>query len=180
MTRQPSPRTIYPRAIVDAWRGEQVTTATPRLRKPQVSAAMKTKDQEMDFAIEVFVRGHSAGKCRTFPYEANRVGSLWVMRDGPRKNPRDYHKEEWTAHDVDAAEVDAVARRHTRGRFFVCVMIREGESDEPTRSAYKGLGYRLLATEGFFVQRWHGFQNRHHPWRSNGCGHPSWRRAWAR
>jgi hypothetical protein len=29
----------------------------------------------------------------------------------------------------------------------------DGEPDEPTRSAYKGLGYRLLATEGFFVQR---------------------------
>ena len=50
-------------------------------------------------------------------------------------------------------EVDAIARRHTRGRFFVCAMVGDGEPDEPTRSAYKGLGYRLLATEGFFVQR---------------------------
>jgi GNAT superfamily N-acetyltransferase len=114
---------------------------------------MKIKRQEMDFAIEVFVRGHSVGKSRTFPYEANRVGPLWVMRDAPRKNPRDYRKEEWIAHDVDAAEVDAVARRHARGRFFVCAMVAAGESDEPTRTAYKGLGYRLLATEGFFVQR---------------------------
>jgi GNAT superfamily N-acetyltransferase len=32
-------------------------------------------------------------------------------------------------------------------------MIAEGDSDEPTRAAYKALGYRLLATEGFFVQR---------------------------
>jgi hypothetical protein len=32
-------------------------------------------------------------------------------------------------------------------------MIAEGEPDEPTRTAYKALGYRLLATEGFFVQR---------------------------
>jgi GNAT superfamily N-acetyltransferase len=75
-----------------------------------------------------------------------------VMRDAPRKNPRDYRKEEWIAHDIDAAEVDAIARQETRGRFFVCVMIREGESDQPMRSAYKSLGYRLLATEGFFVQ----------------------------
>lgn len=107
----------------------------------------------MDFAIEVFVRGHSAGKSRTFPYEAGRIGPLWVMRDAPRKNPRDYRKEEWIAHDVDAAEVDALARRHARGRFFVCAMVAEGEADEPTRIAYTGLGYRLLATEGFFVQR---------------------------
>jgi GNAT superfamily N-acetyltransferase len=114
---------------------------------------MKTKHREMDFAIEVFVRGHSAARSRTFPYEVSRVGPLWVMRDAPRKNPRDYRKEEWIAHDVDAEEVDAIARRHTRGRFFVCAMIGEGEPDAPTRSAYKGLGYRLLATEGFFVQR---------------------------
>lgn len=116
-------------------------------------AAMKTKVREMEFAIEVFVRGHSSGKSRTFPYEASRVGPLWVMRDAPRKNPRDYRKEEWIAHRIDAAEVDAVARRHTRGRFFVCAMLGEGEPDTPTRSAYKDLGYRLLATEGFFVQR---------------------------
>jgi GNAT superfamily N-acetyltransferase len=118
-----------------------------------VSAIVKTKDREMDFALEVFVRGHSAGKSRTFPYEASRVGPLWVMRDEPRRNPRHYRKEEWIAHDLDAGEVDAIARRHTRGRFFVCAMVGEGEPDQPTRTAYKGLGYRLLATEGFFVQR---------------------------
>jgi hypothetical protein len=70
-----------------------------------------------------------------------------------RRNPRDYRKEEWIAHDVDAREADAIARRHARGRFFVCAMIGEGEPDQPTRAAYKSLGYRLLATEGFFVQR---------------------------
>lgn len=113
---------------------------------------MKPKHRKMDFAIEVFVRGHSAGKSRTFPYEASRVGPLWVMRDAPRRNPRDYRKEEWIAHDVNVREVDAIARRHTRGWFFVCAIVGEGEPDEPTRSAYKALGYRLLATEGFFVQ----------------------------
>jgi hypothetical protein len=74
------------------------------------------------------------------------------MRDAARKNPRDYRKEEWIAYGVEATEVDAIARRQARGRFFVCVLIREGESDKLTRSAYKSLGYRLLATEGFFVQ----------------------------
>jgi GNAT superfamily N-acetyltransferase len=107
----------------------------------------------MEFAIEVFVRGHSAGRSRTFPYEVSRVGPLWLMRDAPRKNPRNYRKEEWIAYDVDPREVNAIVRQHTRGRFFVCAMIAEGEPDGPTRTAYKGLGYRLLATEGFFVQR---------------------------
>jgi len=114
---------------------------------------MKRSNREIEFAIEVFVRGHSAGRSRTFPYEVSRVGRLWLMRDAPRKNSRDYRKEEWIAHDVDPREADAIARRHTRGRFFVCAMLAEGEPDEPTRAAYKALGYRLLATEGFFVQR---------------------------
>jgi GNAT superfamily N-acetyltransferase len=114
---------------------------------------MQRTNPDIAFAIEVFVHGHSAGRSRTFPYEASRVGPVWVMRDAPRRNPRDYRKEEWIAHGVDPAEVDAVARRHARGRFFVCAMVAEGEPDAPTRTAYKALGYRLLATEGFFVQR---------------------------
>ena len=114
---------------------------------------MTSQHREMAFAIEVFARGHSAVRSRTFPYEASRVGPLWVMRDAPRRNARDYRKEEWIAHDVDARKVDATARRQTRGRFFVCAMVGVGEPDEPVRAAYKSLGYRLLATEGFFLQR---------------------------
>jgi GNAT superfamily N-acetyltransferase len=114
---------------------------------------MRSRRREIEFAIEVFVRGHSAGKSRTHPYEVSRVGPLWLMRDAPRKNERDYRKEEWIAYGVDAGEADAIARRGTRGRFFVCAMVGEGEPDGPTRAGYKALGYRLLATEGFFVQR---------------------------
>jgi GNAT superfamily N-acetyltransferase len=109
--------------------------------------------REIEFAIEVFVRGHSAGRSRTFPYEVSRVGPLWSMRDAPRKNPRDYRKEEWIAHGVDPTAADSIARGHARGRFFLCAMIAEGEPEQPTRTAYKALGYRLLATEGFFLQQ---------------------------
>jgi len=114
---------------------------------------MTSRQREMADAIEVFVRGHSAGRSRTFPYQAHRIQSLWVMRDAPRKNPRDYRKEEWIAYDVAAHEVDALARRHSRGRFFVGAMVETGAGDEPVRAAYRSLGYRLIATEGFFVQR---------------------------
>lgn len=114
---------------------------------------MKRADGEMAFAVEVFVRGHSAGKSRTFPYEVDRLGRVWLMRDAPRKNPRDYRKEEYVACGVRPAEVDALARRHARSRYVICVMIAEGESEAPVRAAYKALGYRLLATEGFFMQR---------------------------
>ena len=114
---------------------------------------MNSRQREIEYAIEVFVRGHSAGRSRSFPYEARRIRSLWVMRDAPRKNPRDYRKEEWIAYEMAANKVDAVARCHSRGRFFVGALVETGISDEPTRAAYRGLGYRLLATEGFFVQR---------------------------
>jgi GNAT superfamily N-acetyltransferase len=114
---------------------------------------MTRPNRDIEIAIEVFVRGHSVGRSQTYPYEVSRVGPAWVMRDAPRKNPRDYRKEEWIVHAVDPAEADATARRHARGRFFVCAMIADGEPDGPTRTAYKALGYRLLATEGFFVQR---------------------------
>jgi hypothetical protein len=33
---------------------------------------MASRRREIEFAIEVFVRGHSAGKSRTHPYEARR------------------------------------------------------------------------------------------------------------
>jgi GNAT superfamily N-acetyltransferase len=121
------------------------------LRRP-TDSFMNTRIPDIDFAIEVFVRGHSVSKSRTYPHAPTRVGPLWVMRDAPRKNPRSYRKEEWIAHGLDAAKVDAIARRHTRGRFFVCDIIAEGEPDTSLRAAYKALGYRLLLTEGFFVQ----------------------------
>ena len=113
---------------------------------------MNSHTHDIGFAIEVFVRGHSVGKSRTYPYHATRIGPLWVMRDAPRKNPRDYRKEEWIAHGIDAEKVDAIARKHARGRFFVCDIIADGEPDGPLRTAYKALGYRLLATEGVFIQ----------------------------
>lgn len=109
--------------------------------------------EEIERAIEVFVRGFCAGKSATHPYEHFRVGRIWVMRDGPRKNAKDYRKEEWVAYGVEPAEVDAAARQGTRGRFFVCAIRGRDEADEPVRSAYKAMGYRLLATEPLFVQR---------------------------
>ena len=74
---------------------------------------------------------------------------------------------------VDAREVDAAARRHTRGRFFVCAIIGAGEPDEPIRSAYKSLGYRLLATEAFFVQPLERIPRPPLPVRSRSSARPS-------
>jgi GNAT superfamily N-acetyltransferase len=114
---------------------------------------MTVNDQGIEFAIEVFVRGHSTVRSRTFPYEASRVGRMWVMRDVPRSTARGYRKEEWIAFGVNATEAHAIAHQHARGRFFICAVIPDGENAEPTRTAYKVLGYQLLRTEGFFLQR---------------------------
>jgi GNAT superfamily N-acetyltransferase len=108
---------------------------------------------EIEHAIEVFVRGFCAGKSVTHPYEHSRVGKLWVMRDGPRKNAKNYRKEEWVAYGVAPREVDAAARRQTRGRFFVCAVRGMDDADAGLRASYKELGYRLLATEPLFVHR---------------------------
>src|SRR5262245_30234760 len=114
---------------------------------------MPRRTFEIDKAIEVFVRGFSADKSRTHPYEFARVGKAWLMRDAPRKNPRDYRKEEWVAYGVSASEVDAVARKMTRGRFFVCAVRSMDDPEETLRASYKELGYRLLSTEPLFVHR---------------------------
>ena len=113
----------------------------------------QTAVKEIEHAIEVFVRGFCVGKSATHPYEHSRAGRLWWMRDAERKNPKNYRKEEWVAYGVQPREVDRVARQHTRGRFFVCAMVGNGESDVPLRSTYKDLGYRLLVTEPLFVHR---------------------------
>ena len=116
---------------------------------------MTTAKREIETAIEVFVHGFSTDKSSSFPYEASRVGPLWLMRDAERQNARDYRGEEWVVHDVAAEEADAIVRQHTRSSFAVSVVIASDEPDQPVRTAYKALGYRLLRTEAFFVQPLH-------------------------
>lgn len=120
---------------------------------------------EIDHATEVFVRGFSAVRSATHPYECFRLGKLWVTRDAPRKNPRNYRKEEWIAYGVEPQAVNVAARKGSastlpalvpapaRRRFFICAIRGMDEPDEPLRAAYKELGYRLLSTEPLFVHR---------------------------
>lgn len=112
---------------------------------------MSENRSDLNDAIDAFLRGYCSSRSRTHPYERAQIDSVWVMRDAPRRNPRDYRKEEWIACGVDPADVDRTARRHTRGRYFICAVHAVDESDQPLRAAYKQLGYRLLVTEPFFV-----------------------------
>jgi GNAT superfamily N-acetyltransferase len=105
----------------------------------------------IDLAVETFARGYAFTRSFTHPYEAARVGPLWVVRDAPRKRAADYRREEWIAHRVPPAEVDRLARAQTRGRFAVCAIRAPDEPAEPLRDAYRALGYRLQATEAVMV-----------------------------
>lgn len=107
----------------------------------------------IDRAIECFARGFCFTRSFTHPYLASRVERLWVVRDAPRKNDRDYRNEEWIAHGTSPAEVDRTARNQTRGRFMICAICPANESDQPLRDGYKSLGYRLRGSEPLMVHR---------------------------
>jgi GNAT superfamily N-acetyltransferase len=104
----------------------------------------------LDTAIDAFTRTFAFTRSFTHPYNVERIGRVWVMRDGPRKR-EDYRNEEYVAYDAAPAEVDALARRHTRGRYAIVAIVPEGESDAEMRAAYKALGYRLNHTEPMMV-----------------------------
>jgi GNAT superfamily N-acetyltransferase len=107
----------------------------------------------LDRATETFARGFSFTRSFTHPYLVERVGPLWVVRDGPRKNSKDYRREEWIAHGADPIEVDRMARKNARGRFAICAICAIDDSDVPLREGYKSLGYRLGVTEPLMVHR---------------------------
>lgn len=109
------------------------------------------KSSLMEQAITAFVIGFSFEKSRTHRYEHGTRDGMWFMRDAPRRNPRDYRKEEWIAYDIAPRRADEVARCHTRGRFFIGAILAQGQPDDELRAAYRELGYRLLATEPLFM-----------------------------
>lgn len=104
----------------------------------------------VEAAIEAFVRGFSYTRSFTHPFEVERVGPLWVMRDAPRKRG-DYRCEEWVAYGASPEETDRIARERTRGRFAVCAILGQDEPDIELRASYKRLGYRLGVTEPLMV-----------------------------
>lgn len=108
---------------------------------------------EIETAIEVFVYGFAQAKSRTHPYEVERIGPLWRMRDAARKKAAEYRKEEWIAFDVPPQLVHEKSRSGTRGRYFICSISEDDETGEALKDAYKSLGYRLIATEPFFLHR---------------------------
>jgi hypothetical protein len=114
------------------------------------SENQRTVTITIDRAMEVFVRGFAFTRSFTYPYLAERVGPLWVMRDAPRKRG-EYRNEEWVGHGVDPEEIDCIVRAQARGRFAVCLLCGLDEPQEPLRAGFKALGYRLGRTEPLMV-----------------------------
>jgi GNAT superfamily N-acetyltransferase len=104
----------------------------------------------LEHAVEAFVRGFTFTRSFTHPYLPQRVGGVWVARDAPRTNGA-YRNEEWIAHGVAPAEIDRLAKAHTRGRFSPCPIVAAGEDDAPLRRQFKALGYRLSTTQPLMV-----------------------------
>ncbi len=105
----------------------------------------------MRTAIEVFLGGVAFARSYTHPYEAHRLGPLWVLRDAPRKRAADYRREEWIVFGLDPAKADVLIRRQTRGRFCICAIRETDQPDESLRAAYKSAGYRLGTTEAIMT-----------------------------
>lgn len=101
-------------------------------------------------AIETFVRGFSLTKSFTHPYVPDSIDGLWVMRDAARSKGS-YRREEWVAYGTPPEAVDETARHHTRGKYAICAIYGEDETDEVLRHGYKQLGYRLGTTEPLMV-----------------------------
>lgn len=102
-------------------------------------------------AVEVFVRGFQFTRSFTHPYLAERIEpQVWRMYDGLRKSG-DSRSEEFVGWGREAEALDALARQHSQGRFKMCAILGNDESDTGLRADFKRLGYRLMGTEGFFV-----------------------------
>lgn len=111
------------------------------------------EEADINRAMEVFVKGFAFTRCFTYPSAAERMGRIWVVRDATRKRHGDYRREEWVAFGIEPNEVDAAARKGTRGRFCICAIHATDESDAALRAGYKVMGYRLNASEALMIHR---------------------------
>lgn len=103
-------------------------------------------------AIQVFVHGFCFIRSLTHPYLAEQVGPLWVMRDAPRRSGS-YRNEEWVAYDLPVDEIDRFVRNHSHGSYTISSICGLGDSQDPLRTGFKSLGYRLGSTESLMIHR---------------------------
>lgn len=106
-------------------------------------------NEELNAAIEVFVKAIAKAKSQYGPYFCSRLGEMWVLHDDPqRKDPR--KTEVVTSGKASASVVDEIQRAGL-GWHFLCDIQGNGFDFEGRRSEYKALGYRAMTTEWMFV-----------------------------
>ncbi|MBX3119571.1 MAG: GNAT family N-acetyltransferase [Fimbriimonadaceae bacterium] len=110
---------------------------------------------ELDTAVEVFAHGFSFVRSYTKPYPAQKVGDIWVLIDAatsrsgqPVKYPR---KTEVLAHSLPPEEIIRQVQAAGLGWHFLCYIGSVGAREDEIRDAFRGFGYRKLATEWMFV-----------------------------
>ncbi len=117
------------------------------------NSAKRDQSGEIEQAIEAFARGFCFSRSITHPYVWARYGKAWVIRDVPRKNAKDYRREEWITHEMTPAALDKLARRRTRGRYCICAVRAMTQDARAITEAYKSIGYRYGGPEAFMVHR---------------------------
>lgn len=110
-----------------------------------------TADPVMEQAMGVFAKGFADTRCYTHPCLAERVGKLWQVKDGPRKNDRGYRREEWIGCGASAKQYRDAAQKHSKTKYVVSAILPAGESDEALREDFKSHDFRLNGTEAFMV-----------------------------
>jgi GNAT superfamily N-acetyltransferase len=126
------------------------TSGPSRRRRAASLRVWGQKRMVLDRAVEVFARGFAFTRSFAHPYLAQRVGPLWLLRDGPRSSG-DLRTEEWIAHDAPPAEVHRIVRGNAQGRFAISVICNEPGHHTELCAAYKALGYRLRTSEFFMM-----------------------------
>jgi ribosomal protein S18 acetylase RimI-like enzyme len=87
----------------------------------------------------------------THPAEVDREGSLFVVRDAPRRKGPERTREIVVVDIPPEMAREEVIRLGAGHKHSVCVLTNDISPHRPTIDAYKSFGYRFLRTEPMFV-----------------------------
>jgi hypothetical protein len=98
--------------------------------KREEDNSQSSTPSDISRAISVFVHRYCFTRSMTHPYIAEEVGSLWVMRDAPRRSGN-YRTEEWIAHNLAPEEINCIVQKHKRDPYTISYICGKGESPDP-------------------------------------------------
>ncbi len=110
------------------------------MRSANSAAGERVSKQNMERAIEAFVRSYCFQRNFTQPHFADRVDGIWRLFDEPGPKAR---REEFVAYRLKPNKVQQLASKLAQGHYCLTAIHGQGESGEALRDEYKALGYRL-------------------------------------